>query len=668
MSRAVLPPVRPELWSDRAPPQRPARISPVVMWSVVAVLMACYTGIFLWLSLTRYWAYEMHALDMGNMGQAAWNTIHGNPFWFTNMRLPYNIEAWRTTTRLSFHVEALFPVISLVYLIYAHPESLLVLQTLALVLGAIPVYLLARDVLQSPSFALVFVLAYLLFPTLEAMNLYEFHPVALATPLLLFAFWFGWRRQYLPFTLCCLAAIGTKEEMGLIVAMFGLYVAVFNGERRVGLGIAAFGVFCSLVAVLVVEHHFRQPGTVTYLHTRYGYLGHGISGALHTVIYNPGVFAQVLFTWPKLGYLQRLLAPVGFTALLSPAGLLLGAPTFVLNLFSTEPSMYSGVGHNSAELISVVMIAGILGARRGVSLLQLWMPRARASLVVAIYVLVMAISNHHFNGFTPLSAYFQAPSIGRHQHLADKFVAMVPASAPVSTQDQLDPHLSSRRYLYLFADTGRWPPPLAPASYILLDVGAPTYPLPSTQLYSYAKGWINHTGWGVAAAEDGLILIKKGAHSRSVPPRFYSFAVAGSTKPQFRLRGSEGGLAFSGYDVQRVDVPNFRIPNLAYTFYLRPQRSVGANLQPVVYELQDRSLVGCSAEPLGLAWLPPSYWRPGYTYRVTMQPLQTNSQTPGTASLFVELRPSLGANVPSCSSLWKKHGRLWKVGTQNIQF
>src|SRR5690349_2191057 len=93
-------------------------------------MVVTYALLFGWLSLTRYWAYEMHALDMGNMGQAAWSTLHGHPFWFTNMRLPYAIEAWRTTTRLSFHVEALFPAISLVYLLYPHPESLLVLQTL----------------------------------------------------------------------------------------------------------------------------------------------------------------------------------------------------------------------------------------------------------------------------------------------------------------------------------------------------------------------------------------------------------------------------------------------------------------------------------------------------------------------------------------------------------
>src|SRR5450759_4611786 len=155
MFRAVSPPI-----TDAARPVEPP-LDSTRQWRRFAPLalsaMVCsYALLFGWLSLGTYWAYDMHALDMGNMGQAAWNTIHGHPFAFTNMRLHYNIEAWWTTTRLSFHVEALFPMISLLYLVYPHPESLLILQTVALAIGAVPTYLLARDVLRNTGLALVF--------------------------------------------------------------------------------------------------------------------------------------------------------------------------------------------------------------------------------------------------------------------------------------------------------------------------------------------------------------------------------------------------------------------------------------------------------------------------------------------------------------------------------
>jgi uncharacterized membrane protein len=651
------------------PPARTITRSSLAPVAALIALLVAYALCFGWLSLGRYWAYQMHALDMGNMGQAAWNTIHGHPFRFTNMRLPYKIEAWNTTTRLSFHVEALFPVISLIYFIYPHPESLLLLQTLALALGAVPAYLLARDILAQPWLGVVFAAAYLLFPSLEAMNLYEFHPVSLATPLLLFAFLFAQRRQYRLFVVSCLAAMGTKEEIGLVVALFGLYVAVVNRDRRVGLGMAAVGAVWSLAAVFVVERHYRLPGTKTYMQARYAYLGHGLHGLLHTVFRDPGAFGRVLSIWPKLWYLLGLLAPLGFLALLAPAVLLLGAPTLVLNLFSQDFHMYSGLGDNSAELISIILIAAIFGARLVLQILCYWVKPRTAAMSIGAYILFAALVGQHFEGYTPLGELFQSPTIGSHQHLADRFVAMVPAAAPVATQDQLDPHLSSRRYLYLFQDTGRQPPPpMVPADYILLDVSSPTYPQPSFQLHDAAEKWIHTKDWGVAAADDGLILIRRGARSRSIAPQFYSYAFADGASIDHRLRARISGLDILGYNVQQTDLPNHRISNLAFTIYLRPIRHLDTNLQPFIFETMGRHLIQCAGDPLGLAWFPTSQWKVGHAYRVRMNPLETNWQSPGTARLYITLGRALTSKPPDCARLWSRHGKLWPAGTVDIQF
>lgn len=636
---------------------------------LVGLLAAVYALLFGWLSIQEYEAFQMHALDMGNMGQAAWNTLHGHPFYFTNMRLAYNLEAWKTTTRLSFHVEALFPVVSLVYLIYPHPESLLILQTLALAAGGFAVYLLARDVLRNVWLALVFVLAYLLFPTLEALNLYEFHPVALATPLLLFAFWFAWRRRYLPFIVCCLLAMGTKEEIGLVVAMFGLYISLVQREWKVGIGTAAIGVVWSLFAVFVIEKHFRQPGSLSYVHTRYKYLGHGLHGAINTALRHPGKIAAVVFTWPKLGYLQRLFAPVGFVCLLAPLALLLGLPTFAINLLSNDLHMVSGLGDNSAELVSVVTIAGTLGTRHALDLLQRWLPVRLTVTLAAVYVLGMALWNQHLNGFTPLGAAYQLPAIGAHQRIEARFVAMIPRRVPVSTQDVLDPHLSSRHYLYLFEDTGTIPPPLPAAHSILLDASGPTYPLPSYQLHDRAKSRLAGN-WGVVAADDGLILLRQGVRNTHIPARFYRYAYAGHTAIAHRLHLVAHGVEVAGYNVQHADLANHRIPNLDYTIYIRPLRRLSANMQPVIFERMGSQIMSIDCQPLGLDWLPASRWRPGQTYAVRMQSIETDWATPGRAQLFVEILPFSPVDpLHQCTpALWQRHGRLASIGSLDIQF
>lgn len=672
MSEAAISPAPPA----EGTPDSTRRPSPLLHYlpvTLMALATAAYAIFFGWLSLDRYWSFQMHALDMGNMGQAAWNTLHGHPFAFTNMRLPYAIEAWRTTTRLSFHVEFLFPVISLVYVIYPHPESLLVLQTMALASGAIAVYLISRDMLGSRWLALLFSLSYLLFPALQALNLYEFHPVALATPLLLYAFLFMERRQPVPFVLCGLAATGTKEEIGLIVALFGLYAALFVGLRRTGFGLAAVGLAWSLFAVLVVEHHFRQPGTVTYLHTRYGYLGHGIHGALNTLLYHPVAIVHVLFVWPKLVFLERLLAPLGYLSLLAPVALLLGLPTFVLDLFSQDFHMYSGLGDNAAELISVVVVASIIGATLLIRFLGRWISGRWIIIGLVLYLLGQSLWSQRVDGFTPIGSAFQRPSIGPHQRLENRFVAMIPPGVPVSTQDGLDPALSSRRYVYLFPDTGvsgngRLPvPPLAPADIALLDVSAPTYPLPSFEIQSYARD-LMHRGWGVVTARDGLILIARGRGSATIPAAFYSYLDGSGARVSNLLRARSRDLEILGYDRARTDLPNHAIPNLAYTVYVRPVRRLHEDLQPILYETQNWRLIGCSRDPLGLAWLPTSRWRPGHTYAVRLAPLETQTNTPGTAVLWLGImRMSRNANT-SCAQIWSQRGQLWPAGTLPIQF
>ena len=71
--------------------------------------------------------------------------------------------------------------------IWPDASLLLVSQALAVASGAIPVYLLGRRHLGSDWAAAGFGLAYLLHPATQWLVLDDFHPVALATPLLLWA-------------------------------------------------------------------------------------------------------------------------------------------------------------------------------------------------------------------------------------------------------------------------------------------------------------------------------------------------------------------------------------------------------------------------------------------------------------------------------------------------
>ena len=136
-------------------------------------------------------------------------------------------------SRLAAHFDPILAVFAPLWWIWPSPEMLLVVQAVAVALGALPVFWLARKHLAGDRAGLAFALVYLLYPATEWLTLNEFHPVALACPLLLFAFWYLDEDRLLLFAVFAALAMTTKEEIGLVVAGLGIWYAV-RRRARVG--------------------------------------------------------------------------------------------------------------------------------------------------------------------------------------------------------------------------------------------------------------------------------------------------------------------------------------------------------------------------------------------------------------------------------------------------
>ena len=197
-------------------------IASLAVW----LLILLYIGLFSWQSVARHRAFATNAYDLGNVNQAFWNTVHGRPLHFTNWR---GVELdLANDSRLAMHVEPIYFVLAPIYWLWQQPETILILQTIILALGALPVFWLARDRLGSHLAGVAFAAVYLLFPGLEAANMWEFHAVALAAPLLLFAFYFGQKGRWRLLWLFALLAMATKEEVSLSVLVMGFCFAVWG--------------------------------------------------------------------------------------------------------------------------------------------------------------------------------------------------------------------------------------------------------------------------------------------------------------------------------------------------------------------------------------------------------------------------------------------------------
>src|SRR5581483_637775 len=154
---------------------------------ILAILILLYTFAFSYFSILRHNAFAS-GFDLSNMDQTIWNTLHGRIFALTGTK--------GTISRFSIHADIILILLTPLYLIWDNVRTLLIFQSLSLALGAIPVYLLTFKLLKQKGLALLFVCIYFLNPGMQWVNIYDFHGVALAIPLVLSTFYFAYIKKW----------------------------------------------------------------------------------------------------------------------------------------------------------------------------------------------------------------------------------------------------------------------------------------------------------------------------------------------------------------------------------------------------------------------------------------------------------------------------------------
>jgi uncharacterized membrane protein len=465
-----------------------------LLWSAIAAYAAGFSA----LSVLRHRALQTGRFDLGNMVQAVWSTAHGHPLQITGLR-------GDEISRLAAHFDPILAAFAPLWLVWPSPDMLLVAQAVAIALGALPVYWLARKHLDSERAGIGFALAYLLYPPTQWLTLNEFHPVALACPLLLFAVWFLDEGRFVPFAIFGLLATTTKEEIGFVVAGLGLWWAFARGRRLEGAVVLGAGTAIALVAIEVVIPHFNRAGASSFF-ARYSEVGGSPGGIVHTAVTKPWKLVTTAVTGRGLGYLARLFLPLGLLALLAPILLLAAVPELAINLLSAATTQTSIRFHYTAALIPILVAATVLGAAHVVRSRPQWAgPLATA-------VLALAIVSNYALGAIPLWRYLpggqqaqaHAADVTQHDRLALRALHLIPKSAVVSATNTLGAHLSARRRILSF-------PLIQDARWIAADETSPGYadrlaPLPTAVQLSWLR---RNPEWRLVFERDGILIFQR---------------------------------------------------------------------------------------------------------------------------------------------------------------
>jgi len=467
---------------------------PIGAMPVLLAAMAAYGAGYAALSVLRHRAFATGRFDLGNMVQAVWSTAHGDPLQMTNLH-------GQQISRLAAHVDPILAVFGPLWWIWPSPDLLLVVQALAIAAGAWPLYVLARKHLGSSRAALGFAIAYLLYPATGWLTLNEFHPVALATPLLLLAFRYLDDDRLVPFALCAVAAAACKEEIGLVVAGFGIWYALSHHRAAAGLLIAVLGFAWSAIAIGVVIPHFHTAGESDF-YGRYSEVGGSAAGIVKTTFTDPGRIFHAAFSSRDLHYMLELVAPLAALSLLAPLVLIAALPELAINLLSATTTQTSIHFHYTAGLIPPLVIAAVIGAKR----LSRW-----AVPVAALAVIAALVGNYRLGPIpgwrhVPGGSHFEvrAAVVTDHDRIASRALALIPKNAVVSATNTLGAHLSARHRILSF-------PFIQDATWIAADETQPGYgdryaPVPTAiQLAALRR----NPDWRLVFERDGVLVFNR---------------------------------------------------------------------------------------------------------------------------------------------------------------
>ena len=452
------------------------------------------------LAVLQQQAFETGRFDVGNLTQAVWSTAHGRFLEMTDLQ-------GAQFSRLGAHFDPLVALLVPLWWLWPSPDMLLVVQGIGVALGAVPVFLLARKHLGGEWSALGFALVYLLYPPTQWLVVDDFHPVALATPLLLGAIWFLDEDRLLPFALCAGAACLTKEQVGLVVAMLGIWHAFGHGRKRAGLVIFAAGSIVAVVATAVIIPHYA-PGGGSPFAGRYDAVGGSPAGIVETALLHPLRVLQVAFEGRDLGYLWELLAPLGGLPLLAPLVTLSALPEIVLNVLSSTPTQSSIHYHYTAGAIPGLIAGAVIAGAKLRRLRPEWWPwvgRGIVALVLAAGIVQGPLPVwRHVPFGSELAARHHI--VSKHDRAAARVIRAVPAGAPVSATNNLGAHLSERRRIFSF-------PVLREARWVAVDLTRPSYLDDATgKKFAAAYERFRQDGrWRVVRAENGVIVLHKTA-------------------------------------------------------------------------------------------------------------------------------------------------------------
>lgn len=427
----------------------------------IYLILSLFLSIGLILIILKH--YNFHTqFDMGIFINMFWHLIHeGNSY--------NSVSDLKHLSEDNFSAIAYF--ILPIYYIFQSPYTLLIIQVIITFSSVIPLYKLAkykvnpeidRSILMFPFFLTI---SYILNPGFHQPIFLDFHFITLFPFFVLWAIYFFETQQLKYFWVFIILTLAIREECGLYISFFGLYVFLCRSNKKLGLSIFLSGI---LYYISATEFLLEK----TEISKRFGEMisnnFEGSAGIVITLITNFFYVIKGAIMPEKILYFIVLFIPVAFLPFFSKKAVIILIPSACIALLTFHKPQFTIGFQYSITLIPFIYYLSILGFKNYIKNKLFRLKYLYGIMMIGcIFYFHYFLSNGHYylkplskNWNSIIDYYIESPKRKTYQ----KFTKRIPKHVPVSAQCDMVPHLAHRDSIF------QYPHNILLADYVFLDL------------------------------------------------------------------------------------------------------------------------------------------------------------------------------------------------------
>lgn len=379
-----------------------------------------------------------------------------------------------TLNYFSVHFTPLLYLLAVPFKLWPYSETLIIMNYLLMASSVVPLYKLALASQKKKPFGLFMVVLLLWYPTFQYIILYEFEMLRFSIPIILWMLYFWEKRNLIGYFILVFLAVFVREEVGLTITMFGVYVLLFEKKRIVGGATILIGLTIFATITQMVMPFFRAESDFEHIATSlFSTFGNTPAEIIKTVFSRPWLVLSTIFQPIKIANVFILFLPLLFVPLLAPLVLIGTLANFGVVLLSKSVTHSSYMLYYISPSIPFIFYAFIKGWPKLLALLEKLEKKRTGkqtgnieSRAIAAVMAGLLVANVFF-GPSPISLQFwsrnlrpapfrthnyhySAYKVTEHHRKVQDFVKLIPDSSIVSAEQFLAPRLYKKRGTMVF--------------------------------------------------------------------------------------------------------------------------------------------------------------------------------------------------------------------------